>query len=77
MNHLSPREVIEFGQWAIIASGCVSLIGAIIWVTWVIRTYRRELKRMREGLCMHCGYDLRQSKDRCPECGQPILRTKT
>jgi DNA-directed RNA polymerase subunit RPC12/RpoP len=76
MNHLSPSDIAQLAQWAIIAAGCVSLIGAIFWVTWVIRQYRQELKRTREGLCMHCGYDLRQSKDRCPECGQPILFRK-
>jgi|SRR5687767_8965210 len=34
---------------------------------------RRREKRIASGLCAECGYDLRASGERCPECGAPRL----
>ena len=48
-----------------IAAAAVPL--GLLGTLWLVR--RPNSFRRRSGLCSHCGYDLRATPDRCPECG--------
>lgn len=53
----------------IVIAPIVALCTAVIPVA--LSRYKRMLveKRRKLGQCVHCGYDLRESPARCPECG--------
>lgn len=64
----------------------VSAAGFCIWLPlyfWRLFHSQRRLERLTRtrrqlGLCECCGYDLRASTDRCPECGTAVpLRQET
>jgi hypothetical protein len=55
----------------VVATAALPLFWAI---GWFKRRWRQRLadSRLSAGLCQQCGYDLRESADRCPECGMPV-----
>ena len=69
-----PIRVLEFRNWeceirAVAVPHWVVMVGFGVLPT--VRGWRRfrRGRRRRAGCCVFCGYDLRFSAGRCPECG--------
>jgi hypothetical protein len=62
---VSHLRLVTSPHWAI------AVIAAALPGVWLM-VWRRRRRRFPAGCCVVCGYDLRASKDRCPECGTAI-----
>ncbi|HEY7091010.1 MAG TPA: hypothetical protein VH518_23135, partial [Tepidisphaeraceae bacterium] len=60
------RIVLNTPYWSIL------VLSSIVPAIWVYRRLRAG-RRTQAGHCANCGYDLRATPDRCPECGHQQL----
>ena len=58
-------------HWSLVVAAAV-LPGARLWARF---RAKKQSHLARSGRCAHCGYDLRASNDKCPECGTEIARS--
>lgn len=73
------NQTIEWGPiatWGVTVPGwsCIAVSAILPLCSVILFWRRRREKRIADGICLRCGYDLRFSPERCPECGD--LRRK-
>ncbi len=68
------------GPWRAVRAGLIATSAGLVLgspflvVRWLdYRRHRTLVSRLRGGLCVHCGYDVRASKSVCPECGKSVV----
>ena len=68
------RSAINVGD-AFVAVPYWALLAAALTPAGVVAGVwsRRRRRRVRAGHCRRCGYDLRASPERCPECGSTAV----
>ena len=64
-----PDQHVRIPDWLLIAS---TLLLPCPWIARAIKHKRTKAA----GLCPHCGYDLRATPERCPECGTAAASAK-
>lgn len=57
-------------RYLVVPHWLLFILSGLLPALWIVRLKRRPSGSTSE--CPSCGYDLRASKDRCPECGTPV-----
>ena len=73
-------KMIDVGRKLEISYWALAVVTGVLPAAFLTWTAKRRLTRYRRGesmggaRCVRCGYDLRATSDRCPECGTATAR---
>jgi hypothetical protein len=69
-RYVGTTDPIPTSSWSLFIPYWIVIALTALEPVLAFRAAMRERQRRRTGICPICGYDLRATPDRCPECGR-------
>jgi hypothetical protein len=66
LHYINTWRGVVLPYWSLCVAAAVLPIGR---ASLAVYAFQRRRRLNRVGLCRRCGYDLRATPERCPECG--------
>jgi hypothetical protein len=75
ISHFPYLGIERVGPMLAVPGWLIILATAVLPAIWFrrVRKHKSTITWQSHLLCVHCGYDLRATPDRCPECGRDVL----
>jgi hypothetical protein len=72
---LNSKVIHYHGVWVVFPHWFAATVFGTAPLVWIVIHWRGR-RRAASGLCARCGYDMRATPDRCPECGTMQAKAK-
>ena len=75
---IAPVRSFAAGEMPARVIGLYWIVYVAVFVVACLRIVagRERARRLAAGLCLHCGYELRGLRGRCPGCGEPVAEAR-